>query len=109
MMKVQIELIEGGQAPEYKTLGANGADLYARLDDVLDDDGDPILCIKPGETKSIPAGFKVEVPDGYAMLILPRSGLSAKTGLRVSNASLNWLTPCDAVASAHRLRPGVRT
>lgn len=42
--------------------------------------------IKPGETKIINTGLKVSIPDGYAILIHPRSGLSAKTKLRIANS-----------------------
>lgn len=42
--------------------------------------------IKPGETKIINTGLRVSIPDGYAILIHPRSGLSAKTKLRIANS-----------------------
>ena len=42
--------------------------------------------IKPGETVVIPCDIKVALPYGYAFLIHPRSGLSAKTKLRVANS-----------------------
>ena len=41
--------------------------------------------IAPGETIIIPTGIKVAIPDGYALLIQPRSGQSAKTKLRIAN------------------------
>jgi dUTP pyrophosphatase len=34
--------------------------------------------IQPGETIKIPLGFGLELPDGYAGFIFPRSGLSSK-------------------------------
>jgi dUTP pyrophosphatase len=41
--------------------------------------------IAPGETVIIPTGIKCAIPEGYALLIQPRSGQSAKTKLRVAN------------------------
>jgi len=40
----------------------------------------------PGERASIRTGVAVEIPDGQAGLVLPRSGLAAKHGIAVVNA-----------------------
>lgn len=40
----------------------------------------------PKETKLIPTGIKVAIPDGYEMQVRPRSGLSLKTKLRIANS-----------------------
>ena len=61
--------------PFYATDGAAGADVYA-LEDIE---------IGPGETKIISTGLKMEIPYGYAVLVQPRSGLSAKSKLRIAN------------------------
>lgn len=59
--------------PQYaKELDA-GFDLVASQD----------VIIEPGETKIIPTGLAFELPQGYEMQIRPRSGISAKTKLRV--------------------------
>ena len=34
----------------------------------------------------VPTGVAVAIPDGYAGLVLPRSGLAAKEGLTLANA-----------------------
>lgn len=44
------------------------------------------VTIAPGETKIIKTGLKVDIPRGYALLIYPRSGLSAKSKIRISNS-----------------------
>lgn len=44
------------------------------------------VVLEPGETKIISTGLKVNVPRGWVLSIRPRSGLSAKTGLRIANA-----------------------
>ena len=42
--------------------------------------------IDPGQTIIIPTGIKVAIPHGYALLIHPRSGLSARSKLRIPNS-----------------------
>jgi dUTP pyrophosphatase len=44
------------------------------------------LTLAPGETRIAPTGLKAAVPEGWMLLVFPRSGLSAKTGLRVANS-----------------------
>jgi dUTP pyrophosphatase len=56
--------------------GDAGLDLYALEDGVLG----------PGERASIRTGVAVEIPDGRAGLVLPRSGLAAKHGVALVNA-----------------------
>ena len=34
--------------------------------------------LKPGETYKVPLGLGLELPDGYAAFVFPRSGLSSK-------------------------------
>jgi dUTP pyrophosphatase len=53
-------------------------DLFARLDEPLR--------IPPGERRIVQCGIAVEVPDGYGMFIVPRSGLSVRHGVTVHNA-----------------------
>lgn len=62
--------------PEYKTSGAAAFDFESVID----------IIINPNETKIIPTGLAFEIPDGYELQVRPRSGLSAKTKLRVSNS-----------------------
>lgn len=42
--------------------------------------------IGPGERWSIGTGIAVEIPDGHAGLVLPRSGLAKKYGITLVNA-----------------------
>lgn len=55
---------------------SNGVDLFA----------DEAMMIAPGETVIVPTGIKVSMPLGWGLFVLPRSGLSLKTGLRITNA-----------------------
>ena len=44
------------------------------------------ITIKPNETVIVPTGLKFAIPEGYEIQVRPRSGLSYKTPLRISNA-----------------------
>jgi len=69
-----------GHRPHQGTSGAAGYDLVA---EILSDS--PFI-IQPGRWKIVPTGTFVEIPRGYAGLILPRSGLAAKHGVTVLNS-----------------------
>jgi dUTP pyrophosphatase len=56
--------------------GDAAADLPAKVD----------TTIAAGDRALVPTGFAVAIPEGWAGLILPRSGLSLKSGLTVLNA-----------------------
>src|SRR5699024_2939193 len=51
----------------------SGFDLYASED----------VIIEPGETVIVPTGIAVELPKGFEVQVRPRSGVTAKTKLRV--------------------------
>ena len=61
--------------PSHAHAGDGGVDLYARHD----------VELVPGAWSSVPTGVEVEIPLGFAGLILPRSGLAAKHGIGVVN------------------------
>lgn len=42
--------------------------------------------IKPGETVIVATGLKLAIPEGYEIQVRPRSGISLKTPLRLSNS-----------------------
>ena len=56
--------------------GDAGLDLYALEGAVLD----------PGERVSLRTGIAVEIPEGHAGLVLPRSGLATRHGISLVNA-----------------------
>ncbi len=42
--------------------------------------------VGPGERATVPTGIAVAIPEGYAGLVLPRSGLASRHGLTMANA-----------------------
>lgn len=42
--------------------------------------------LEPGERVSVGTGIAVEIPDGHAGLVLPRSGLAARHGIALVNS-----------------------
>ena len=80
MQKIGVKikkLRESANIPTYGTEFAAGSDLYAVLDEKVE--------ILPGETKFIPTGLSMEIPNGVVGLIYARSGLSCKKGLASAN------------------------
>lgn len=66
---------ENAKEPAYAHLSDSGMDVYA-LEDIT---------LAPGETRIIPIGIKVALPAGYELQVRPKSGLSAKSKLRIAN------------------------
>lgn len=76
--KVAVKkLKENAVLPVYGSAYAAGADLYAAIDEDV--------CILPGETRLIPTGLAMEIPQGYGGFIYARSGLASKRGLAPAN------------------------
>jgi dUTP pyrophosphatase len=44
------------------------------------------VVLSPGERAVVPTGIAVEIPDGYAGFVQPRSGLAARHGIGVVNS-----------------------
>ncbi len=62
-------------SPRTARSGDAGHDLTTRIDHV----------ISPGERASLPTGIALEIPPGYAGLVLPRSGHARRHGVTVVN------------------------
>jgi len=76
-MTLKVRRLDGrARLPTRAYPGDAGLDLYALEDGVLE----------PGERASIRTGIAVEIPDGEAGLVLPRSGLAARHGIALVNA-----------------------
>jgi len=62
--------------PERAHSGDAGLDLRSAVD----------VLVGPGERAMVPTGLSVAIPEGYAGLVLPRSGLASRHGLTMANA-----------------------
>ncbi len=72
------EAKKDGLMPAYQSVGAAGMDICAAIE------GEILL--QPGGIKLIPAGFSMQIPDGYEAQIRPRSGLAVKYGITLINS-----------------------
>ena len=78
-INVKIKLLrKNAKIPQQKNKGDAGFDLYANIDQDVQ--------VAPRSTMLIKTGIAIEIPEGYAAFVVPRSGLSLKTPLRISNS-----------------------
>lgn len=75
-LPIPLRLTAGAVAPAYAKPGDAGADLSATED----------VSLAPGERRLVGTGVAVAIPQGYAGLVHPRSGLAARHGLSIVNA-----------------------
>jgi dUTP pyrophosphatase len=108
-MKLRFaRLSEAAVLPTRANEGDAGLDLYA---------AEPAH-IGPGERWSVRTGVAVEIPDGHAGLVLPRSGLARKHGISLVNSpglidsgyrgELTVLMLNTDPAEVYRVEPGDR-
>jgi len=72
---IPYELCRDTEVPIYAHNTDAGMDVYSPEE----------YTIAPGESIIIPTGIKMAIPNGYAILVQPRSGQSIKTKLRIAN------------------------
>jgi dUTP pyrophosphatase len=81
MRKLEVKILDQrirGMLPHYASAGAAGLDLRACLENTL--------ILQPGDSQLVSSGIAIHVGDpGYAAVILPRSGLGAKSGIVLGN------------------------
>ena len=76
MLDIKIKkLSKNVQLPKQSTQGAAGMDFYLPQ---------PVE-FEPNRSKKVPLGVAVEIPEGYVMLLIPRSS-TWKTPLRMPNS-----------------------
>lgn len=76
-VEVFVEICRDGAAlPAYAKPGDAGMDVTAAENTI----------IRPGETVIVPTGLKLAIPEGYEIQVRPRSGISYRTSLRLSNS-----------------------
>ena len=81
MRKLEVKILDErirGMLPHYASAGAAGLDLRACIEGPLQ--------LNPGDSQLVSSGIAIHVGDpGYAAVILPRSGLGAKSGIVLGN------------------------
>jgi dUTP pyrophosphatase len=81
MRKLEVKILDErirGMLPHYASCGAAGLDLRACVESAF--------VLQPGESQLVSSGIAIHVGDpGYAAIILPRSGLGAKSGIVLGN------------------------
>ena len=81
MKTIAVKLLDPrlkGNLPSYATPGSAGLDLRACIDTPL--------TLQPGQTQMVSTGMAIHIANpGYAAMILPRSGLGAKSGIVLGN------------------------
>ena len=75
---MKIAKVRDVKTPTRGTLGSAGIDFY-----VPNDYPENLCTIKPGERFFIPSGIKANVPDGYALIAMNKSGVALKKSLMV--------------------------
>ena len=75
-MKVKIINKSVNDLPFYATKGSAGMDVYSNEE----------LELEPLSTTIVKTGLFVKIPEGYEIQVRPRSGLSAKSKLRIANS-----------------------
>lgn len=79
-MQINIKILNPDAAkylPRQATVYSAGLDIHAAID--------APLVVRPGQTLMIPTGLAMAVPEGYAAMLLPRSGLGHKNGIVLGN------------------------
>lgn len=73
------KLNENATIPTKAHATDSGFDLYAAED----------VIIEPGETKVVPTGIAIQLPEGTEAQVRPRSGVTSKTKLRVQLGTID--------------------
>ena len=81
MRKLEVKILDErirGMLPHYATPGAAGLDLRACVE--------APLTLMPGDSQLVSSGIAIHLGDPrYAAVVLPRSGLGAKSGIVLGN------------------------
>lgn len=95
-MNVKIKIIDGGKVPQYKTDGSACADCYCRIKE-----GE--IEIPPMSSRLIGLGFALEIPEGYEVVIEPRSSFAYKEHGLVIHGEIDYDYRGQLMANAFNL------
>lgn len=97
-MNVKIKLLEGGKMPQYKTEGAACADCYCNIKSDR-------ISIPPLSTCLIGLGFSLEIPEGYEVVIEPRSSFAFKELGLVVHGEIDYDYRGQLMANVYNMNP----
>ena len=72
---VEYDVYDALKLPKRATVGSAGYDFFSPL----------TFTLMPGETLKIPTGIRVEIHEGWVLMLFPRSGLGFKYRLQMNN------------------------
>lgn len=76
-MRIALKRLDPGlPIPSTSHPGDGGVDLFAAAG----------VSLEAGERTTVPTGIAVAIPEGYAGLVVPRSGMARRSGIGVVNA-----------------------
>lgn len=100
-MEVKVYNVSQNELPKYETDLAAGLDVRADFSRISEtnllkvygdteflfetDNHKAMLRLEPGSRVLIPTGLYVSIPEGYEIMVRPRSGLALKSGITVLN------------------------
>lgn len=113
-MNLKIKLGEGAISPVYSSAGAGGFDFFASLLTA------PVQLSSVSPTATVDTGVYVEIPSGWSLLVLSRSGQGFTNDVRLGNCvglidsdyrgsikvKLRWDLPSQA--TPYSINPGDR-
>jgi dUTP pyrophosphatase len=77
VITIKVQTLDAAlPVPAYAREGDAGLDLYAA----------EAVTLAPGARAAVPTGIALEIPAGFAGLVLPRSGLALRDGVTLLNA-----------------------
>lgn len=96
-MQVNVVNKSNNELPAYANTGDAGCDVRAELstintkflfnsDILIHDDNSISVVIAPGGRALIPTEIYTAIPEGYEIMVRPRSGLALKSGVTVCNS-----------------------
>lgn len=72
---MEYDVYDALKLPKRATVGSAGYDFFSPL----------TFTLMPGETLKIPTGIRVEIHEGWVLMLFPRSGLGFKYRLQMNN------------------------
>lgn len=74
---MNIAKVKDVKTPTRGTSGSAGLDFYVPNDKMYE------ITLEPGESTNIPSGIKANIPKGFALIAMNKSGVATKQGLQV--------------------------